>query len=341
MTTLDPFGSLTEPERDRDDLFPTEIEDDVWKANEVVVRQELIATAPAEFSRALRSLPVEDDDEDEKSRQRLPPIRLVNMGPKITLTTSCLEPHDQALRNVEPLVRRTSDEIFHEPERSIWRRGAGWLLRITNDYPIPIAGLSIETCSFVELAQGWAAHAINRSPVTYVSTTDSLRSMSGETAGRAALSMKIGALELSSTNTPPALSALAAAPAPPSTAEQVRYVHKHLGLTWDQIARIFSVSRRAALYWAAGEKMSSAKEELLGQLYAVVQELPGETAADRRAALMTRRGREDSYWAEFTRRGGPGYVIGGPAVTAAQASRLGLDRSVGGGDAAPKDPGEQ
>jgi len=196
--------------------------------------------------------------------------------------------------------------------------------------------------SIVELAHVLAEHAKTRSPVADVSTTNSLRPMFVEMAslGRAAHSLEVGVPRLSSMTTalapsPPS----AAAPVPPSTAEQVQYVHEQVGLTWDQIARIFSVSRRAALYWAAGEKLSSAKEELLGQLYAVVHELPGETAAARRAAFMTRRGREDSYWADFTRRGGPGYLIGGPAVTVAQG--LGLGHGDGGGGAATKEPGEQ
>lgn len=339
MKTLDSFGSLMDPDQDRDDLSPLEIDDDVWQSSEVVSAHELTAAAPTELSRAFRILLFDDDDENENEtpRQRLPPIRLVNMGPQITLTTSCLEPRDQALRNVEPLVRRTSDEIFHEPEGSIWRR-ADWLLRMTSEYPIPIVWPSTELRGIVELTHVLAEHAKTRSPIAGVSTTNRLHPMYVEMAalGGAAHSLVVGTPWSSADSAlsfPPADT-----PAPPSTAEKVQYVHERVGLTWDQIARMFSVSRRAALYWAAGEKLSSAKEELLGRLYSVVQNLPGQTTAERRAAFMTRRGREDSYWAEFTRRGGPGYLIGGPAVTVAQG--LGLGHGDG-GDAPTKEPGEQ
>ena len=38
------------------------------------------------------------------------------------------------------------------------------------------------------------------------------------------------------------------------------------GLTWDQLARYFGVSRRSVHLWAAGGRMSAANEELLAHL---------------------------------------------------------------------------
>lgn len=71
-----------------------------------------------------------------------------------------------------------------------------------------------------------------------------------------------------------------------SQAEEVRWLHGVSGLTWEQLGRVFGVSRRAVHLWANGRRMNSTNAELLGQLVAVVRELPGGTADARRAALL-------------------------------------------------------
>lgn len=58
------------------------------------------------------------------------------------------------------------------------------------------------------------------------------------------------------------------------------------GLTWDQLARLFGVSRRALHLWASGGRMNAANYERLAHLLQAVDALPGFTPAQRRAALL-------------------------------------------------------
>lgn len=62
------------------------------------------------------------------------------------------------------------------------------------------------------------------------------------------------------------------------------------GFTWDQIARLFSVSRRSVHLWASGETMSSDNEEHLHRLLAVVKRADRGRADDNRAALLSSDG---------------------------------------------------
>lgn len=71
-----------------------------------------------------------------------------------------------------------------------------------------------------------------------------------------------------------------------STAIVVRDLHEISGLTWEQIAKLFSVSRRAVHLWAAGKPMNAGHEELLSGLLRIAKALPGSTAAQRRSAML-------------------------------------------------------
>lgn len=81
-----------------------------------------------------------------------------------------------------------------------------------------------------------------------------------------------------------------AAPAPlavpPSDPDSVKWLHAQSGLTWDQIGRIFGVSRRAVHMWANGGRMNAANAELLAELVAIVDSLPAASPAARRAVLL-------------------------------------------------------
>lgn len=54
------------------------------------------------------------------------------------------------------------------------------------------------------------------------------------------------------------------------------------GITWDQFARLFGVSRRAAHFWASGKPMTAENEEHLHRMIACLR------AADRGSALANR-----------------------------------------------------
>lgn len=71
-----------------------------------------------------------------------------------------------------------------------------------------------------------------------------------------------------------------------TTAERLTYIREATGLTWDQIARVFGVSRRAVHNWVAGGRMTARNEEVLARLQAEVRSLPVASLGDRRAKLF-------------------------------------------------------
>lgn len=58
------------------------------------------------------------------------------------------------------------------------------------------------------------------------------------------------------------------------------------GLTWDQLSRIFGVSRRALHFWASGKQMAPSNEEQLQRVLAVVRKIDRGSPSDTRAALL-------------------------------------------------------
>ena len=58
------------------------------------------------------------------------------------------------------------------------------------------------------------------------------------------------------------------------------------GLTWDQLARLFNVSRRALHFWASGKPMAPGNEEHLQRLLAVLRRIDRGTASANRGLLL-------------------------------------------------------
>jgi DNA-binding transcriptional regulator YiaG len=58
------------------------------------------------------------------------------------------------------------------------------------------------------------------------------------------------------------------------------------GLTWDQLARLFNLSRRSLHFWASGRRMTPSNEEHLQRLLAVVRNIDRGTASANRAILL-------------------------------------------------------
>jgi DNA-binding transcriptional regulator YiaG len=58
------------------------------------------------------------------------------------------------------------------------------------------------------------------------------------------------------------------------------------GLTWEQLARLFSVSRRTLHFWASGKVMNAANEERVHRVLALVRRIDRGTASENRAALL-------------------------------------------------------
>lgn len=63
---------------------------------------------------------------------------------------------------------------------------------------------------------------------------------------------------------------------------QIRELHRRSGLTWDQIAQIFSADRRTVHFWASGKPMRAAKAEKLGRIMGILARF------DRGSPVLTR-----------------------------------------------------
>lgn len=69
-------------------------------------------------------------------------------------------------------------------------------------------------------------------------------------------------------------------------ARDLQMFHEDSGLTWDQVARMFGVSRRSVHLWAAGGRMSAQNQETLTRLSLLLPTLPGSTPEARRHELL-------------------------------------------------------
>jgi transcriptional regulator with XRE-family HTH domain len=63
-------------------------------------------------------------------------------------------------------------------------------------------------------------------------------------------------------------------------------LRRRSGLTWDQLARLFKVSRRAVHFWASGKPMTKPNEEHLQRVLAVVRRFDRGSAGANRALLV-------------------------------------------------------
>lgn len=75
-------------------------------------------------------------------------------------------------------------------------------------------------------------------------------------------------------------------PSSGNLAEAVKSLRVESGLTWDQLGRLFGVSRRAMHLWASGGRMNAAHAEALSAILEVVRNLPGSGTIDPREALL-------------------------------------------------------
>ena len=75
-----------------------------------------------------------------------------------------------------------------------------------------------------------------------------------------------------------------------TAADQLSKLREASGLTWEQLARLFGVSRRSVHHWASGDNMNAHHQELLAKVTAIVTAIPGPPQS-KRAELL--RARED------------------------------------------------
>jgi hypothetical protein len=78
--------------------------------------------------------------------------------------------------------------------------------------------------------------------------------------------------------------------------EVVKWLHRESGLTWEQIAKLFGVSRRTVHLWATGGSMNSRHFTLLNEVTQIIQGLPASTPKERRELLLLRNSRTRSLY---------------------------------------------
>lgn len=110
-----------------------------------------------------------------------------------------------------------------------------------------------------------------------------------------------------------ALSRLKVVP-PRSDQDEVRWVKDSSGLTWDQLGRVFGVSRRAVHLWANGGRMNEINAKLLRGFSALVNARLQVSPEETRAALLALDDDGFSVVDRFrrARTGMAGTVIGAP-----------------------------
>ncbi len=108
---------------------------------------------------------------------------------------------------------------------------------------------------------------------------------SGATTGTSATAGTMVSLDLfSSAQTNSGLTLESAGAAQPATIVEL---HQRSGLTWEELAGLFGVSRRSVHFWASGKPMNSSNEEVLNQLLHVVRTIDRGGSAATRSALMS------------------------------------------------------
>ncbi len=71
-----------------------------------------------------------------------------------------------------------------------------------------------------------------------------------------------------------------------SSAPPLLELRRRTGLTWEQVARLFGVSRRTVHFWASGKPATSNNEERLQRILTVVRMLDLGVPSQTRAALL-------------------------------------------------------
>ena len=67
---------------------------------------------------------------------------------------------------------------------------------------------------------------------------------------------------------------------------ELRWIHEASGLTWEQLGRVFGVSRRAVHMWATGARMNAANAEALFALAELLRGAPSDAVDSRRSWLL-------------------------------------------------------
>lgn len=75
-------------------------------------------------------------------------------------------------------------------------------------------------------------------------------------------------------------------PIPATSAGQVKWIKDRSGLTWDQLARLFSVSRRAVHHWASGARVNAVNGKRVADLCALLHRSELASGTEMRRHLL-------------------------------------------------------
>ncbi|MGN8027168.1 hypothetical protein [Microbacterium sp. 22242] len=109
-----------------------------------------------------------------------------------------------------------------------------------------------------------------------------------------------------------------------STASIVKRVRERSGLTWDQFARAFNVSRRAAHHWASGGKLSASNSTLLAEFNQLVTAIDSTDPDEVRNRLINADGSGESPLEAFRKLALGAFAEARPRVASLEAT---LDQS--------------
>jgi transcriptional regulator with XRE-family HTH domain len=74
-----------------------------------------------------------------------------------------------------------------------------------------------------------------------------------------------------------------------SVPQAIAEVRALSGLTWEQLARLFAVTRRSLHFWASGKALTPGNEERLQRVLAVLRKIDRGSASANRAAILAVR----------------------------------------------------
>lgn len=106
----------------------------------------------------------------------------------------------------------------------------------------------------------------------------------------------------------------------PDFSARISFLKEQTGLTWDQIARLFGVSRRAVFHWAVGGKMNSFNIETLGYLETNLLDSQNAITPEARKLQifsLTENGKS-KFDNVMSRVSVPGFAISGNAQSASE-----------------------
>jgi hypothetical protein len=78
--------------------------------------------------------------------------------------------------------------------------------------------------------------------------------------------------------------------------DAVKWIYRESGLTWEQVAGLFGVSRRTVHLWAIGGRMNSHHFSSLKEVTQIIQTLPVSTPQERRDLLLLPRAQARSLY---------------------------------------------